>query len=195
MSIRTLLVSAACLAGSAALVGQSSPAITIRAGTVLDGKGGVLRNATVAVNGSRIERVGQSSSAAATLSFPNLTLLPGMIDTHVHIAWHFGANGKLDQRRDEPPAEAMGYTLENAYETLMGGFTTVQSVGSAIDAPARDTIARGVLPGARILTSIGAITNPKMSVDEIRQQIRKYKAEGADLIKIFASASIRTGGQ
>jgi imidazolonepropionase-like amidohydrolase len=194
MSIRTALITAACLSASAALVGQAPAPITIHAGTVLDGKGGVVHNATVTVNGTKIERVGQSS-AQATFNFPNLTILPGMIDTHVHIAWHFGPDGKLSQRRDEPQAEAMGYTLENAYETLMGGFTTVQSVGSAIDVPARDAIARGVMPGARILTSIGAINSPKMSIDEIRERIRKFKADGADVVKIFASASIRTGGK
>jgi imidazolonepropionase-like amidohydrolase len=188
-----VLVTCVTLVSSALLVAQSST-ITIHAGTVLDGRGNVLRNATVVVNGSKIESVGQGAGRA-TFDLPNLTILPGMIDTHVHIAWHFGANGKLDQRRDEPQSEAMGYALENAYETLMGGFTTVQSVGSPIDVPARDAIARGVMPGTRILTSIGSIANAKMSVQEIRDQIGKFKAAGADLIKIFASASIRSGGQ
>jgi imidazolonepropionase-like amidohydrolase len=193
MSTRAVLVTVACLATSAPLISQSQRPITIHAGTILDGNGGVQRDATVAVNGSKIESVGRSSGQA-TFNFPNVTILPGMIDTHVHIAWHFGPDGKLSQRRDEPQSEAMGYTLENAFETLMGGFTTVQSVGSAIDAPARDAIARGVFPGARILTSIGAINSPKLSIEDIRQQIRKYKAEGADVVKIFASASIRSGG-
>ena len=191
--MRSLLVTCVWVSLSAVLAAQSPP-ITIRAGTVLDGKGGVVRNAVLVVRGSKIERVGPASGPA-TYDFQRLTVLPGMIDVHVHIAWHFGPDGKLSQRRDEPQPEAMGYTLENAYETLMGGFTTVQSVGSPIDQPARDAIARGVIPGARILTSIGAITNPKMSVEEIRERIRQFKAEGADLVKIFASASIRTGGK
>lgn len=191
---RKLLALAAVLLALPVVVVAQSSTITIHAGTVLDGRGTVLHDATLTVKDGKIASVGPASGRP-TYDFPTLTLLPGMIDTHVHIAWHFGPNGKLDQRRDEPPADAMGYTLENAYATLMGGFTTVQSVGSAIDAPARDAIARGVLPGARILTSIGAITNPKMSVDEIRERIRTFKAEGADLVKIFASASIRTGGQ
>jgi imidazolonepropionase-like amidohydrolase len=192
MSTRSLLVTCVWVSLSAVFVAQSPP-IMIRAGTVLDGKGGVLRNAAVVVNGSKIENVGPASGPT-TYNFPNLTVLPGMIDTHVHIAWHFGSDGRLSQRRDEPQSEAMGYAVENAYVTLMAGFTTVQSVGSPIDLDLRDAIARGTIPGPRVLTSIGAITNPKMTVDEIRAQVRKLKADGADVIKIFASASIRNGG-
>jgi imidazolonepropionase-like amidohydrolase len=76
----------------------------------------------------------------------------------------------------------------------MAGFTTVQSVGAASDKPLRDAINRGVLPGPRILTSMGSVTNPKWTVDQIREDIRRKKADGADLIKIFASASIRDNG-
>jgi imidazolonepropionase-like amidohydrolase len=76
----------------------------------------------------------------------------------------------------------------------MAGFTTVQSVGSPRDKALRDAIARGVLPGPRLLTSLGQISNPKMTPDEMRAEVRKKKAEGADLVKIFASASIRDGG-
>ena len=61
MSTRAVLITVACLAASAPLVGQSQTPITIHAGAILDGKGGVLRDATVAVNGSKIETVGKSS--------------------------------------------------------------------------------------------------------------------------------------
>ena len=62
------------------------------------------------------------------------------------------------------------------------------------DKPVRDAINRGVLPGPRILSSLGQVSNAKMTPDEIRANIRQKKADGADLIKIFASASIRDGG-
>ncbi len=192
MSIRSLLVVCGALSLSSMALSQSFP-ITIRAGTVLDGKGGVLRNATVVVEGSKIQKVG-AASGPATYDFPNLTILPGMIDTHVHIAWHFGPDNRFSQRRDEPQSEAMGYAVENAYVTLMAGFTTVQSLCSPIDKDVRDAIARGVIPGARVLTCLTAITNEKMTVDEIRAQVRTLKAQGADVIKIFVSQSIRTGG-
>jgi imidazolonepropionase-like amidohydrolase len=128
-----------------------------------------------------------------TYDLSNLTLLPGFIDTHVHIGWHFDAKGRY-HAGPEPADQAALYGAENAFITLMAGFTTVQSVGAASDKPLRDAIARGVLPGPRILTSLGSVSNAKWTVDQIREDIRKKKADGADLIKIFASASIRDGG-
>jgi imidazolonepropionase-like amidohydrolase len=111
----------------------------------------------------------------------------------VHIGWHFGPDGRYVSGR-EPADEAALYGAENAYVTLMAGFTTVQSVGAVSDKPLRDAIARGILPGPRLLTSLGSITNPKLTPDQLREEVRKRKADGADLVKIFASASIRDGG-
>jgi imidazolonepropionase-like amidohydrolase len=171
---------------------QPPQTVTIRAGRVVDGKGGVQSNAVVTVVGSKIERVG-AAPGAVTHALDTLTLLPGFIDTHVHIGWHFGPDGKY-ATGPEPPEQTALYGAENAYVTLMAGFTTVQSVGSASDKPVRDAIARGVLPGPRILTSLGQVSNAKWTPEQIRQDIRTKKANGADLIKIFASASIRDGG-
>jgi imidazolonepropionase-like amidohydrolase len=167
--------------------------IVIRAGTLLDGRGGSRRDATVVVRGSKIERVDAAPGSAATYDLRRHTLLPGLIDTHVHIGWHFGADGRADTS-GETPVEAALFGAENAYVTLMSGITTVQSVGSPSDVPLRDAIARGVLPGPRLLTSVRSITNEKLTPDQLREQVRKLKAEGADLIKIFASKSIRDGG-
>jgi imidazolonepropionase-like amidohydrolase len=169
-----------------------APAITIRAARVLDGRGNVINNATVTIRDGQIAGVGPASGAV-THDLGNLTLLPGFIDTHVHIGWHFDAKGRYHSG-PEPPEQAALYGAENAFVTLMAGFTTVQSVGAASDKPVRDAIARGVLPGPRILTSLGSVSNEKWTPDQIRAEIRKKKADGADLIKIFASASIRYGG-
>jgi imidazolonepropionase-like amidohydrolase len=171
---------------------QPAAPLTVRAVHVIDGKGGVQSNVTVTVAGSRIERVTPSAGTPA-IDLGPLTLLPGFIDTHVHIGWHFDANGKY-HAGPEPPEQAALYGAENAYVTLMAGFTTVQSVGSASDKPVRDAIARGILPGPRILTSLGQVSNAKWTPDQIRDDIRAKKKNGADLIKIFASESIRTGG-
>ncbi len=180
-----------------AAAGSAQDAVTrIRVGLLLDGRGGVLRNATVVVQGSKIAGIetGSGSRGSATYDLGTLTMLPGLIDTHVHLSWHFGPDGRFAPR-DPAPAELMGYPLENAYVTLMAGFTTVQSVGSPIDRAARDAIGRGILPGPRILTCINPITDPKLTPDQIREAVRKLKADGADLIKLFASESIRNGGK
>jgi imidazolonepropionase-like amidohydrolase len=167
--------------------------IVIKAGTLLDGKGGVVRNAVIVVEGSKIVRVGQST-APATYDFSHLTVLPGFIDIHVHIDWHFGLDGKFASARKQPPAQQTLAMMENAYLTLMGGFTTVQSVGSPLDKELRTYVERGMLPGPRVLTSLRAITDPKMTPDQIREFARQQAKDGADLIKIFASKSSREGG-
>ena len=87
--------------------------------------------------------------------FPRLTLLPGAIDTHVHIDTHFGKSGKAT-REGETAQESMLYAAENAYAMLMNGFTTTQSIGSPLDRDLRDAISRGMLPGPRLLTSLAA---------------------------------------
>ena len=186
------IITAVVIAVGASTAAQQNPEITIRARTVIDGKGQILRNTVVGVRDGKIVRVG-GATGAVTYDLGALTLMPGLIDTHVHIGWHFDAKGRYHSG-PEPAEQAALYGAENAYVTLMAGFTTVQSVGAMADKPLRDALARGVIPGPRLLSSLGHISNPKMTPDEIRADIRKKKADGADLIKIFASASIRDGG-
>jgi len=189
---KILLFACVVLAAGVNAQQPNSIATTVRAGRVIDGRGGVTNNATVTIRDGKIVSVG-SASGTPTIDLGNLTLMPGFIDTHVHIGWHFDDKGRY-QSGQEPPEQAALYGAENAWVTLMAGFTTVQSVGAASDKPLRDAINRGVLPGPRILTSLGQISNAKWTVDQIREDIRRKKADGADLIKIFASASIRDGG-
>ncbi len=188
----TAVLIATC-AASAALMSAQDQTIRIRAASVIDGTGKVVRNATVVVQGSKISAIETSGSGTATYNLGQLTVLPGLIDTHVHINQHFGKNGKADTR-GESPAEAAFFTMENAYRTLMAGFTTVQSVGAASDVQLREAIARGVIPGPRLLTSVHQITDDKLTPDQLRESVRKFKQDGADLVKIFASKSIRDGG-
>ncbi len=173
---------------------QDKP-IVIQAGTLMDGKGGVARNVSIQVEGARIARLGPTApdKTALVYDLKGLTVLPGWIDTHVHLDWHFGLDGRF-ATRDRTASLTMAFEAENAYATLMAGFTTVQSVGAAIDKELRDVMARGVLPGPRVLTSLAALTNAKLTPEQIREYVRKTAADGADLIKIFASRSIRDGG-
>jgi imidazolonepropionase-like amidohydrolase len=165
----------------------------IRVGTLIDGKGGVLRSATVVVAEGKIRSVGQAPAGRATYDFPQLTLMPGLIDTHVHMSAHFGKGGRATSE-GETPQESMLYAAENAYTMLINGFTTTQSIGSPLDPDLRNAIARRVLPGPRLLTSISPVDEKTGTPDQIRQFVRKLVADGADLIKIFASKSIRDGG-
>jgi imidazolonepropionase-like amidohydrolase len=119
--------------------------------------------------------------------------MPGWIDTHVHLNWHF------DDRRTsvsggDPPEQAALFTAEDGWVTLRGGFTTVQSVGAAIDGPVRDRINRGLLAGPRILTSLRQITNRSGDPDALRALVRQTRQEGADLIKLFATSGLGAGG-
>src|SRR5262245_36146577 len=175
---------------------QDKP-VTIRAGTLLDGKGGVQRNTNIVVQGSKIVRVDPNvgpNDGAPTYDLRMLTVMPGLIDSHVHISWHFGKNGRYEARADSPAEESL-YTVENLYVTLMAGFTTVQSVGDPSDVAIREAIARGVIPGPRLLTSIRKINENTGGPEQLRQFVRQLKADHADVVKIFASASIRDGGK
>src|SRR6185369_16146412 len=111
---------------------------------------------TVVVQGSKITSVETGTAANATYNLGQLTLMPGMIDVHAHIGWHFDKEGRYAARPGTPAQEIL-YSAENAYVTLLAGFTTIQSPGQANDVELRDVIARGVLPGPRILTSIRVI--------------------------------------
>jgi imidazolonepropionase-like amidohydrolase len=175
----------------------SAQSITIRTSTILDGKGGILHNKTIVVEGGRITRV-SGAGGKATYDLTGLTVMPGWIDTHVHLGWHFNKDGRLEQGgpgSKETPEQSALYAEGNAYATLMGGFTTVQSVGSAIDGDLRDLINAGVIPGPRILTSLRAVTENTGDPEKIRAYVRKMKEDGADVIKLFATASIRDGGK
>jgi imidazolonepropionase-like amidohydrolase len=166
----------------------------IRAATVIDGTGKVLRNATIVVQGSKITSIETGTNGSASYNLGQLTVLPGMIDVHAHVAWHFDKDGRYASRPGSPASEIL-YSAENAFVTLMAGFTTIQSPGSASDVDLREAIARGALPGPRILTSIRLINERSGTPAEIREQVRQLKTDGADVVKIFASASIRDGGK
>ena len=179
----------------AVLRAQDQP-VTIHAAKLLDGKGGVVLNPVVTVQGGRILRVERfAAGRRVSIDLGPWTLLPGLIDAHDHLAWHFNPSGRLHTNNDgETPAQATLAIVANARALLEAGFTTVQEVGNAEDKDFRDAIALGKIAGPRILTSLEPISDARLSPDSLRQRVRDRKAAGADLIKIFASRSIREGG-
>ena len=188
-----VLLFASVIAAAASLAAQN-PTIRIRAATIIDGTGKVLRNATVVVQGSKITSIDTGNAGPASYNLGQLTVMPGMIDVHAHIGWHFDKDGRYAAKPGSPASEIL-YGAENAYTTLSAGFTTIQSPGSPSDVDLREAIARGVLPGPRILTSIRQLNERSGTPAEIREKVRQLKADGADVVKIFASASIRDGGK
>ena len=166
--------------------------VRIRAARVLDGTGQVLANATVVVRSSRITAIESSGSKPVDVDLGQSTLLPGLVDVHAHIGWHFGSSGRFEPRA-QTPAEDILYAAENAYLTLMAGFTTIQSPGQPGDLDLRDAIARGVLPGPRILTSIAQMTPNSGTPVELRRKVRDLKALRADVVKIIDSVGVRGG--
>lgn len=174
----------------------SSPAqtkrIVIAASTLFDGKGNVHRDTRIVVEGSKIVAL-DPNAGPIDYDLRGLTVLPGWIDSHVHITWSFDKKGKNGGAGDTTPYATL-QAAANAWSTLMAGFTTVQSIGDANDIPLRDAINNNSLPGPRILTSAEPLIGQgekSGSPDEIRAFVRKQKAAGADVIKIMASFSVR----
>jgi len=171
--------------------------IVIKTTTLFDGQGRVLHNRQIAIENGRITRIAAAKDKPS-IDLSGLTVMPGWIDTHVHPTWFFNKGDRLEQ--DGPgakstPQQAALHAEANLYATLMGGFTTVQSVGAALDGDLRDLIARDSIPGPRLLTSLAQITEKSGDPEQIRALVDKLKADGADVIKLFATASIRDGGK
>lgn len=180
--------------GWALALGAQPRPIVLRASTLFDGRGKTVNNTIVVVEGSKITRIGGAAPANAIVyDLTAFTVSPGWIDTHSHVAVHFDKNGRL-AGNGEPMPEAVLHIADNLALTLQAGFTTVQSPGAAIDKDLREAVQRGILPGPRILTSLEALTEASGGPERLRALVRERKQQGADLIKIFASKSIREGG-
>jgi imidazolonepropionase-like amidohydrolase len=177
--------------------GRGGGPTTIHAARVLDGKGGIITDGVVTVQGTKIVSVGPATAGATyTHELGDATILPGMIDVHVHLNWIFGPNGNYNNYPDTrgmTQAYQNDAVLENARVTLMAGFTTVQSPGWDQDKPLNAAIAAGIVNGPRILTSLQPVGGG--TPDAIRASVRQHKADGADFIKFFASDSIRKAGK
>jgi imidazolonepropionase-like amidohydrolase len=189
VAVTLLVVAAGC---------QAAP-IRIRAARVLDGRGGVLNDVTIVVAGDRIAAIEPGGKRPAQYDLSRYTVLPGLIDVHDHLGWHFNARGRLHTEDDhEPAAAARRAAAANALATINAGFTTVQSPGDPEDAELRAAIEKGRVVGPRLLTSLEPLGDAadgfKATPEELRRAVRERKAQGADLIKLFASKSIREGG-
>lgn len=179
-------------------------------GQVLDGDGGVLdRIAAVTIEEGTIVAVGppgdgeRPAPTDRVVDLSGRTLLPGLIDTHVHCVGGDYTPGYEDQ------AEGMAVlrTAEVMRKTLDAGITTVRTAGSRdhLDIIVRDAINAGVIPGPRMIASgrgltitgghLAGICQEVDDASEAVKGVREHFKAGADSIKIMMSAGAATGGR
>ena len=165
----------------------------IASSALLDGKGQVSRDTRIVIEGARIVAI-DPKAGPVDYDLRGLTVMPGWIDMHTHLTSSFGKDGKFGS---EMTAEESAYrTASNAWVTLLGGFTTVQTMSQA--RALRDAVAKGLLPGPRILTIVQDLPGrgeQSGTPDELRAYVRRQKEEGADIIKIYASGGITRGSK
>jgi imidazolonepropionase-like amidohydrolase len=185
----------------------------VRAGLLFDGNDLIRETTDVEIRDGRIVAV-HPASGEADIDLGARLLAPGLIDTHVHLDWYVTAKDRLHVKGDgDDERTAILNAAGNAWRMLQAGFTTIQSVGAPADRYVRDAINRGVIPGPRVLSSLGRITaadgegsfwstlkrlvgiESGDSSDAIRAAVRRLKAQGANLIKIFAALKTPSGKQ
>ena len=206
--------------------GQSAPApshaIVLHAARLLDVKTGrMLKPGEILVEGERIVEVGTSVKrppGAEVIDLGDRTLLPGLIDAHVHLFLHPGAED-LQTVQESVPQRTITATLA-ARDDLMAGFTAERDMGTegagSADTAVRNAIDEGRIPGPRLRISGNAINilgghedaigyNPEQRVlpnadyannaDELVAVMRHQFKEGADFIKIYETGadSVRDG--
>jgi len=192
----------------------------LHCGKIIDTKNGtVLTKKTIIVNGNKIVGVQDGFMAAKRaddiiIDLSNKTVLPGLIDMHVHIEGETSPTAYLDEYTKNPSDVAFD-AAAIAKRTLMAGFTTVRDLGgSGVNVSLRDAIAQGKVPGPRIFTAEKAIattgghadpTNGHRedlmgdpgpaegvinSVEDARKAVRQRYKNGADCIKITATGGV-----
>ncbi len=169
--MRTTIAAALLLAASHALAQPSAPAtapkaIVLRAARMFDGTSdSIIQHGAVVVQGNRIVAAGGSVAIpmdAQVIDLGDVTLLPGLIDSHVHLTDQSGENYYLNyfQSLMRQPAEQALLATTFARKTIDAGFTTVRNVGASdyIDVGLRNAINNGWVVGPRMLVAVHAIS-------------------------------------
>jgi imidazolonepropionase-like amidohydrolase len=184
--------------------------VLISADRVLPGPAGeVVPDGAVLVRDGRIAWVGPRKEAPETgvpgLDHPDGTVLPGLIDTHVHLCFDTGPDpaAVLAAVSDQKLYDQMA---ERAHRLLAAGVTTVRDLGDrgGLAVRLREAIAGGELPGPRILAACAPITPPgghchflggaAEGERQVRDRVRRNADAGADLIKVMVTGGYLTQG-
>jgi imidazolonepropionase-like amidohydrolase len=214
------ICASAVTAQAAAAEATAAPTIVLKAAHVFDSTGTSLRDgATIVVTGDKIVSVGNGPvpAGAQVIDLGDATILPGFIDSHVHLTDELQNDyyKGFYQGLYRFPAEQAHYAAVYAKRTLEAGFTTVRNVGADefIDVGLRNAINANVTEGPRVLTAVHAIgstgghcdqgpfpptrikpVGPIEGVcngaDQCREAVRDQMKWGADVIKICASGGV-----
>jgi imidazolonepropionase-like amidohydrolase len=184
--------------------------LALRHARVIDGRGGVQDRTTILIEDGRIAALDQDRSisvprGAVKVDLAGMTVLPGLIDCHVHLC----LGGEPDVVRTVRE-ESAGFTLLKASrfarQTLEAGFTTVRDLGFRDHSifALKQAIEAHLLPGPRILASGLAICmtggharfigREADGPSEVIAAVREQLAAGADVIKFIASGGVLTPG-
>ncbi len=177
-----------------------------QAARVFDGTAAAIRrDAVVLLEGERIVRVVPSAETppdAQVEDLGDVTILPGLIDAHVHLIWDGSQAQPEEIRQRESVPKAAVRAVRHAAQTLACGTTTVRDTGcpGGVAFALRDAVEEGLVPGPRILTSGATIVmtgghchGMGVEVDgphEARRAARQQLKEGADFIKILATGGV-----
>lgn len=184
--------------------------IAIRQIRILDGLGHRLERGTLVIEGGRILAVGSDRSVripkgARRIDGRGLTVLPGLIDCHVHLCLGAEADVVAAVERDSSTLTLLK-AAELARRTLHAGFTTVRDVGFRDHTvfALKQAIESGMTPGPRILAAGLAICMPggharfigreAAGVEAVQAAVRDQLAAGAEVIKLIASGGVLTPG-
>lgn len=195
----------------------SAQTATIGAQRALDVETGRwIDNVIVKIENGRIMSVQRRSAAdRPSIDLPDVSLVPGLTDCHVHLIGREGLTPYENLRQTTARAAIEG--VANARKTLLAGFTTVRDLGAGdfADVALRDAIRAGSVPGPRMLVAVRGISptgghgdandlpadievrrfsSIADGPDEIRKKVREEIKYGADWIKILATGGVMSAG-
>jgi len=155
----------------------------------------LVRDGKVAAVG-RLAELGSGADGAEEVALPGATILPGLINSHAHLAWD-GIHDLARQSLDDTPEISAYKSAGNMRISLRAGVTMVRDLGmNQTNLAAKQAVAQGIFPGPRLLVTGEAIVQTgghtywccreASGPDEMRRAVREQVRAGADLIKIMA---------